>query len=90
MQNTDPSVIEPTRLLVALTAIDRFLTMTCDDFESPIIQDMVTNKSLELLFSPSCLVQKMLYTSTIYIPTEHCKVNVTRSTEISKSIGIIV
>ena len=80
MQNyTDPSVVEPTILSINLTAI-RF--QTCDGSE--YIQASIINEYLELLFSPACLAMKMLYTSTIYIPTEHCKVNVTRPTEISK------
>ena len=81
MQNTDPSVIKSTSLSVDLTAIDR--SLTCDGSESPI-NTTVTNEYLELLYSSACLALKMLYISTIYIPTEHCKVNVTRPTEISK------
>ena len=87
MQDTDPFIITPTRVLVDLTAIDtsESLRSTCDDSdsESPV---MVTNEHLELLHSSACLEVKRLYISTIRISTDRCKVNITGPTELSKSM----
>lgn len=86
MQDTDPSVIAPTMLAMELIAIDTELP-NCEIFGP---SQLVTNKHLELLYSHGCLEARRLYMSTIHINAMHCKVNITRPMEISKSVGLLL